>query len=93
MSNVHGLHDDKSDNEEDHENDRFVGGIGERGGGRYVYQRRMIHDQKTNQMLYSYCIQERNPLWGSVTFLGYVPTFRSLTNSIFYQRSCRNAEQ
>ena len=34
MSNVHGLRDDKSDDEEDHENDRYVGGIGERGGGR-----------------------------------------------------------
>mmetsp|Transcript_19930 Transcript_19930/g.37799 ORF Transcript_19930/g.37799 Transcript_19930/m.37799 type:complete len:249 (-) Transcript_19930:85-831(-) len=33
MSNVHGLHDEKSDDEEDHENDRYVGGIGERGGG------------------------------------------------------------
>ena len=33
MSNVHGLRDDSED-EEDHENDRYVGGIGERGGGR-----------------------------------------------------------
>ena len=36
MSNVHGLRDDKSDDEKDHENDRYVGGIGERGGGRWA---------------------------------------------------------
>jgi hypothetical protein len=36
MSNVRGLYDEKSsDDEKDHENDRFVGGIGDRGGGRY----------------------------------------------------------
>lgn len=37
MSNIHGLHSSrKSDSDsEDDENNRFVGGIGERGGGRY----------------------------------------------------------
>ena len=34
MSNVRGLYDGKSDDDDDHENDRFVGGISERGGGR-----------------------------------------------------------
>jgi len=42
MSNVHGLFskrndDNDNDDEEDHSNDRFVGGIGDRGGGRYVF--------------------------------------------------------
>lgn len=37
MANVHGLLDDKKDEEEEDEsNNRYVGGIGARGGGRYV---------------------------------------------------------
>lgn len=36
MSNIHGLHTNKEDNDEDDANNRYVGGIGDRGGGRYV---------------------------------------------------------
>lgn len=36
MSNIHGLHNSrKDDSDEEDENNRFVGGIGDRGGGRY----------------------------------------------------------
>lgn len=37
MSNVHGLFSGKKDDDSDNddENNRFVGGIGDRGGGRY----------------------------------------------------------
>jgi hypothetical protein len=35
MSNIHGLFSGRNDNDDsDDENNRFVGGIGERGGGR-----------------------------------------------------------
>jgi hypothetical protein len=35
MSNVHDLFDNKNDSDdESHDNDRFVGGIGDHGGGR-----------------------------------------------------------
>jgi hypothetical protein len=38
MANVHGLFSNKKDDndEEDDSNNRYVGGIGEHGGGRYV---------------------------------------------------------
>jgi hypothetical protein len=41
MSNIRGLYDDKKDDKDDDEdqsNNRFVGGISARGGGRYVCQ-------------------------------------------------------
>ena len=43
MSNIHGLRDaNDSDDEADHANDRFVGGIGDRGGGRCVGQASIV---------------------------------------------------
>ena len=41
MANVHGLFgkkdgNNKDDDEKDESNNRYVGGIGDRGGGRYV---------------------------------------------------------
>ncbi len=48
MSNVHGLFSNRKDDDEssDDENDRFVGGIGDRGGGRYEYstKRNVLHE-------------------------------------------------
>jgi hypothetical protein len=43
MSNVHGLFsnknkDDDDDDDDDESNNRYVGGIGARGGGRHVWQ-------------------------------------------------------
>ena len=42
MSNVHGLFSKKKDDDDDNDdvdesNNRYVGGIGARGGGRYVF--------------------------------------------------------
>ena len=46
MSNIRGLFDDKKDDPDDEKdsNNRFVGGIGAQGGGRYVqaYPRSML---------------------------------------------------
>jgi hypothetical protein len=39
MSNIRGLYDDKDDKNDDSDsNNRFVGGISSRGGGRYMLQ-------------------------------------------------------
>ena len=53
MSNVHGLRDDeKSDDEADDENNRFVGGIGDRGGGRFVLKLNCVKNTQNEQPKY-----------------------------------------
>ena len=51
MSNVHGLFSGKKDDDSDNddENNRFVGGIGDRGGGRY-------EKDATNNLMAPHCI-------------------------------------
>jgi hypothetical protein len=71
MSNVHGLFSNRKDDDEssDDENDRFVGGIGDRGGGRYEYNTKRslmcwTNDEElsslTHQMYYSASWIRRN---------------------------------